>query len=842
MADIDKLAASHAPSSGSASGMGFLASFSDYMFQGSEKSMPNMQPKASDTDEIFLQRFASYVRLRQADILSILSTLLAQHKAFGDEITEIVSAGGMGKDAVNEAVMRLDVALREPSNPFMFPSAIEAAVPIPVDSRVNRISPHRGDIDTVLASPHVHFASPSVHLLDDSNNSSGSPLAALQESVLASVSEVSDLRREIRQLAHNMDASSNRAAERVQSAPEALRPLIEGLHPLIERLTSALAATEAAAPHLLHVLSSLRTTADDYKSALEELKDCRSAEQVHASGFENKLREIVREISTHASSTTQGKNGVEDRPKQQDDIDNIVNLGDISVEPNNGDENKRNGHFKKVTKSMLEYVDPGQEQPAFAWHGHTHDNAQGVDFDNTCSMLDFVTRNDHQTIVDGLLRTIDKQRMPPRQRWYVLKCSTREPRRQSPLAIMLKSQTFERVLALIILANVVFLGYTAELAVNHYDEQTEQFNLAVNMIELMFLLFFAVEMCLKIYVHSIFYFIGDEMFWNMLDCLLVGVSAFNWVLNAVDPKRAGSNSVTFIRLFRLLRVSKVAQVFRILRVMQSFRELRVLLTCIASLLIPLCWCFALLFMFFYIFAIVFVYAASGYLAENVTELKRQNMVDRWGSIRAAMESLFMSCTGGQDWINVAEPLRDAGELYFWLFLFFVAFVLLAVLNILTGIFTEKAHKIYAADKAGVLLERLDSEREMVEELCRTFCMMSGKDFHEHAILPKEQFLRSLDDPAMRARFTVMDLHIWDGLQFYKMLSSLSEGGDVTFHSFVSGCMQLKGPAKNISSYALSVSITGLYQRLRSIEQILEANLLGATQPSKIGGTNERLRN
>ena len=40
---------------------------------------------------------------RQTDILSILSTLLAQHKAFGDEISEIVSAGGKGTDAVKEA-------------------------------------------------------------------------------------------------------------------------------------------------------------------------------------------------------------------------------------------------------------------------------------------------------------------------------------------------------------------------------------------------------------------------------------------------------------------------------------------------------------------------------------------------------------------------------------------------------------------------------------------------------------------------------------------------------------------------------------------------------------------
>jgi hypothetical protein len=159
-----------------------------------------------------------------------------------------------------------------------------------------------------------------------------------------------------------------------------------------------------------------------------------------------------------------------------------------------------------------------------------------------------------------------------------------------------------------------------------------------------------------------------------------------------------------------------------------------------------------------------------------------------------------------------------------LFLFFVAFVSLAILNMLTGIFTEKAIKVASSDKAGVLLEHLDSERELVEELIRTFLTMSQhseehesmSDVHENATLSREVFLESMNDPAMRARFAVMDLNIWDVDQFYTMLASLSSEGQVTFSSFVSGCMQLKGEAKNIHIHQLYFSVSRLQDELSTI--------------------------
>ncbi len=56
-----------------------------------------------------------------------------------------------------------------------------------------------------------------------------------------------------------------------------------------------------------------------------------------------------------------------------------------------------------------------------------------------------------------------------------------------------------------------------------------------------------------------------------------------------------------------------------------------------------------------------------------------------------------------------------GDLYFVLFLLFTAFILLAVLNIMTGIFVDRAIRISSEDRDGLILEKLHNERKMVED-------------------------------------------------------------------------------------------------------------------------------
>merc|ERR1712032_1335977 len=94
---------------------------------------------------------------------------------------------------------------------------------------------------------------------------------------------------------------------------------------------------------------------------------------------------------------------------------------------------------------------------------------------------------------------------------------------------------------------------------------------------------------------------------------------------------------------------------------------------------------------FYIFSIVFVQGVGIYLAkEGIQQHESEEMIKFFGNVQTSILSLFTAATGGNDWQNYYMAIGPAGELYSFVFLFFVAFSNIALLNILTGIFVENA--------------------------------------------------------------------------------------------------------------------------------------------------------
>jgi len=163
---------------------------------------------------------------------------------------------------------------------------------------------------------------------------------------------------------------------------------------------------------------------------------------------------------------------------------------------------------------------------------------------------------------------------------------------------------------------------------------------------------------------------------------------------------------------------------------------------------------------------------------------------------------MQATTGGGDWGVISEPLIRVGAYYYALFLFFIVFVILALLNILTGIFVDRAFKAVADDKDGMALEKLHTDRAVVRDLCRLYCAMTGEDIDSPATISSDTFQLFMGSPVMRARLAVLDLEIWDSHQFFKMLCSISKSHDVDLQSFVTGCMQLRGQAKRLTLQAV----------------------------------------
>ena len=109
---------------------------------------------------------------------------------------------------------------------------------------------------------------------------------------------------------------------------------------------------------------------------------------------------------------------------------------------------------------------------------------------------------------------------------------------------------------------------------------------------------------------------------------------------------------------------------------------------------------------FYIFSLVIVQGAGNYLqttGDSLDDAERENLISVFGSVEVAMLNLFKSSTGGADW-EVFYSVISSSPMSACMFVFFIAFMQVALMNILTGIYVEKAIKLAPPDANVIALE------------------------------------------------------------------------------------------------------------------------------------------
>merc|ERR1712178_209308 len=135
---------------------------------------------------------------------------------------------------------------------------------------------------------------------------------------------------------------------------------------------------------------------------------------------------------------------------------------------------------------------------------------------------------------------------------------------------------------------------------------------------------------------------------------------------------------------------------------------------------------------------------------------------------------------------------------------------------------DRAIRISSEDRDGLILEKLHNERIMVEELTRSFFIVTGIDpnDYEHGEMSKAQFVKAMNTTALRTRFAVMGLEIWDPNNFFNLLLHMSADGRVDIQTFVAGCMQLRSDSKGIAVQGILADIHSLANQVMAVRQTL----------------------
>jgi hypothetical protein len=389
-----------------------------------------------------------------------------------------------------------------------------------------------------------------------------------------------------------------------------------------------------------------------------------------------------------------------------------------------------------------------------------------------------------------------------------IKGTKKSPEDLGPLARLISHPAFDFACAGMILINSLLIGVTTQYLTDHPAEE-RWMTLAGDLCGLFFLL----ELITRLCVHRLHWFINADRTWNIFDTVLVALSIVDFTMSHAG---GGASAIS-----GNLKTIKMLRIVRIIRVFRFFRELALLAVMIADSVKSLVWALVMLTIIIYVFAICFTQSVTEYaILEYARPVESQsdpvrmaNLQRLFGSLERTTYSLIMAMLGGIDWGEVSTPLMDVGPVALFLFMFYILFVLLAVLNIITGVFVDNAVQTAKGQRDFLLMRAQESESMWNATLRQLF---SDMDDDESGTLSWEEMQRHLTDHSIKAVWTLLGLNTGD---LHRLFWYIDEEacGEVQIDEFLEGCMKLRGEAKSIDLHAVLRSVKRMEERMEGLE-------------------------
>jgi len=360
---------------------------------------------------------------------------------------------------------------------------------------------------------------------------------------------------------------------------------------------------------------------------------------------------------------------------------------------------------------------------------------------------------------------------------------------------------FNALSTTVIVLNAFFIGYSVQHAIDHVGEPQ---NLTILHIEWTFYAFYLVELVLKLLVFGRYFFFDVEWKWNLFDLLLVIMAFYDVTMYLITEHGvidSGSTNVTWLRLLRLLKMLKM---LRVVRVVRFFRELRLMFNSITTSFRSLFWAMVMLLLVMYIFALCFIQGASMYIIDtkpkDISFEVEESLFIHWTTVFDALNTLFMAVSGGTDWVNPLIACKAMGWFYEFLFLFYILFVTVAVLNVLTGIFVDAAIDAAELDRDTVIRESMQTHAAKAKWVAEQFFEVEEDGSLKDSIT-KEEFERRLENPDIVTRLNLLDIDTSEAQWLFKELDT-SGDNEVSSEELGEGLLKLKGMARSIDMVSL----------------------------------------
>jgi len=409
-------------------------------------------------------------------------------------------------------------------------------------------------------------------------------------------------------------------------------------------------------------------------------------------------------------------------------------------------------------------------------------------------------------------------------------------RTRARLSGIVLSPWFHYAAGILVILNALTIGVQTDFVARH---QKSVVPVPFRVTEACFAVLFGTELACRIFVYGCRFFQMPGWEWNMMDCLVVGLQVIEAMLLGLVYGYASSNSVPVNFSFvRVLRIFRLARVVRIVRILKVIGELRTLVTSIGRSFKSLAWTIVLLLMMMYVVGVYFTQVVTDHLNDRsiATNLDTEPAMGTdvsaepddgpqyterlrhfYGDLGRSLLSLYESITGGISWGELVVPLMDdISPLLAIAFSLYIAFAVIAVLNIVTGVFVESAIKSAKDDNDYFMINNVrevfrDSNGDIASQMCW------------------EDFESQLHKPHMQEYFQAIDVDLSEAKGLFRLLD-LDDSGSIDAEEFLSGCLRLRGPAKALDLALLIHEVKRLYCGLQMLSRRVDPHFLMPSMP------------
>jgi len=367
------------------------------------------------------------------------------------------------------------------------------------------------------------------------------------------------------------------------------------------------------------------------------------------------------------------------------------------------------------------------------------------------------------------------------------------------------SAMFEYISCGVIVLNALILGIEIDYSARHWqDPRLPIFSHLMLATTIMF----TVEFCLRVFAHRMAFFCGSQYCMNMLDAIVVIMQWIQCLQSATAPLH-GKDSL----IWDLSRFFRLISMCRLVRFMRNIQQLRLLMNTIAGSLSSLVSLILVVLLATFVFGAVLTSLVTSFAFDNQDEdpEARELLQLYFGTLDKSMLSLYEAMSDGIHWHVILDPLAKYCSPWWRLaFVFYTAFTMLALMNILQGLFLESAMRIAAEEARDVVIEQISK------------IFMAG-DADGSGTIAAEEFESLLEGESQSGLpffLNTIGIPREQAMQLFRLLDQ-DGSGEIDLHEFVHGCERLQGTTRAVDFAVFMVEWRQAQEQLEEIGETLK---------------------